>query len=290
MIYAIIGYFLWGILPLYWNSIHDVDALQMLLHRVSWSFVFMLFINLIKSNLKPLWLKARNKENLKFSIVGAVLLTTNWFFYVWSVTSGYIVEASLGYFINPLFSVMLGVLFLKERLRKFQIISIIIAFSGVCYLTIALGKLPWISLILAFSFGLYGLCKKKTRLNSTEGLTLETGFLFIPVLVGLVVLEIKGIGAFGHVDLKSNLLLSGAGAATALPLIFFAAGARRISLSFLGMLQYIAPTLQFLIGVFVYEEAFPMQKFIGYAVVWIALILYTVESMIYYNGRKKNRL
>jgi chloramphenicol-sensitive protein RarD len=215
-----------------------------------------------------------------------VLCGFNWFIYVWSVTAGYIVECSLGYFINPLFSVLLGVVFLRERLRPFQWVSIGLAAAGVAYLTIAYGRLPWIALSLAFTFGLYGLIKKKAPLNSLNGLTLETGILFVPGLTFLVYVNWTGQGAFLHAGLSSDLLMVGAGLITTIPLLFFASAAQRIPLTTIGVLHYITPTLQLLLGVLVYKEAFSATQVLGFGVVWIALIIFCVEGFLFrFNSR-----
>jgi chloramphenicol-sensitive protein RarD len=200
--------------------------------------------------------------------------------YVWAVNAGYIVDASLGYFINPLVNVVLGVIFLRERLRLWQWIPVGIAAAGVLYLTISYGTLPWIGLTLAFTFGTYGLLKKTASLNSVHGFTLETGFLFIAALPYLLVLEFTGQGAFPYGSLLETILLILTGVATGLPLLLFGAAAKRIHLSTLGFIQYIAPTLQFLIGVLVYGEAFTPDRMIGFGLIWFALAIYSSDSLL----------
>jgi chloramphenicol-sensitive protein RarD len=212
-------------------------------------------------------------------VLAAVFVSINWFVYVWAVNQGYIVETSLGYFINPLLSVLMGVIILHERLRPAQWVPIGLAAAGVIYLTILYGSLPWIALTLAFSFGMYGLLKKLAPLGSLYGLTLETGILFVPMLAYLIFAEVHGTGVFLHTDLTSNLLMLGAGPVTVIPLLLFASAARRIPLSTVGILQYITPTMQFLLGVLVYGEAFSSAQFIGFGMVWLALILYTGENL-----------
>jgi len=216
----------------------------------------------------------------------SILIGSNWFTYVYAVTSGFIVESSLGYFINPLFYVLLGVIFLKEKLRKWQLIAIFIASIGVLYLTFVYGTFPWIAIVLALTFGLYGLLRKVAPLEALEGLTLETAILFLPSLAVLIYLEFKGIGSFGHVTLAKTGLLILTGAATSLPLLLFAIGARRITLINLGFLQYIAPTLQFLIGVLIYKEYFGGNRLVGFCIIWLALIIYSVDLLLSW---KKNR-
>jgi chloramphenicol-sensitive protein RarD len=217
---------------------------------------------------------------LRVYLLSAVLIGVNWLTYVWAVNAGFIVETSLGYFINPLLSVLMGVIFLRERLRLWQWLPLGLAAAGVLYLTLAYGALPWIALILAFSFGLYGLIKKVAPLDALYGLTLETGILFLPALGYLVYAEAAGTAAFLHAGLGSDLLLAGAGAVTTIPLLLFAAGARRISLSLVGVLQYLAPTMQFLLGVLVYHEPFTQARLIGFGAVWIALLIFGVEGFL----------
>ena len=209
-----------------------------------------------------------------------MLLSINWLTYVWAVNAGYIVETALGYFINPLLSVLMGVIFLREHLRPWQWLPIGLAALGVLYLTVAYGSLPWIALTLAFSFGIYGLVKKTAPLGSLYGLTLETGILFVPALVYLVYLQFAGQAAFVNSGGVTTTLLIGAGLVTTVPLLMFASAAQRIPLSMMGVLQYIAPTLQFLIGVLLYREPFSHSQLIGFGIVWLALLLFWVEGYL----------
>ena len=281
---ALGSYILWGLLPLYWKALQHVPALEILAHRMTWSLVFVVLILWVKRQWA--WLKqARERRVLLTYTCSALLLGLNWFLYIWAVNAGYIVETSLGYFINPLVSVLLGVVFLRERLRAGQIVAIMLAAGGVLYLTIVLGSLPWIALVLAFTFGTYGLLRKTAALNSLHGLTLETVILFVPALGYLIYVQLQGQAAFATQSWSTTLLLAGAGVATALPLLLFAAGARLITLTTLGFLQYVAPTLQFLIGVFIYNEYVSTQRLIGFCLIWAALVLYTVESV--YRARHK---
>jgi chloramphenicol-sensitive protein RarD len=206
------------------------------------------------------------------------ILAVNWLVYIRAVNSGFIVDASLGYFINPVVSVLLGVIFLKERLRIWQWITVLIAFFGVLYLTISYGSLPKIGLILAFTFGIYGLVRKLVPLKSIHGFTLETGFMVIPALIYLMMLYNGGPGTMGQTTINQTLLLVLTGFVTALPLVMFGVAALLINLSTLGFIQYIAPTLQFLIGVLVYGEAFTQDRLIGFGVIWIALAIFTIEG------------
>jgi chloramphenicol-sensitive protein RarD len=207
-------------------------------------------------------------------------LSINWLVYVWGVNSGFIVETSLGYFINPLISVLLGVLFLHERLRTMQWVPVGLATAGVLYLTFTYGRLPWIALSLALSFGIYGLVKKIAPLGSLYGLTLETALVFPIALLYLALVQFQGTGAFLHQGPPTDLLLIGTGAVTSIPLLMFASAARQIPLTMVGVLQYIAPTLQFLIGVFLYHEPFDHTRLIGFSLVWVALISFWVENYL----------
>jgi chloramphenicol-sensitive protein RarD len=221
-----------------------------------------------------------NRQTLSIYLLAALLIAVNWLTYVWSVNAGFIVEASLGYFINPLLSVLLGVIVLRERLRPVQWLPIGIAAVGVTYLTLAYGGRLWIPFTLAFSFGVYGLVKKVAPLNSLFGLTLETGILFLPAVAYLTFTEFNGTGAFLHSGSTSDLLMIGAGIVTTVPLLMFASAARLIPLSMVGILQYITPTLQFLIGIFVYHEIFDRTRLIGFSIVWIALIIFWAENYL----------
>jgi chloramphenicol-sensitive protein RarD len=267
----------WGFLLIYWKLLHGVPALQLLGHRIGWSFLLLVMFLLITRQ----WADFRSKFNRRTILIysaAALLIGINWLTYVWAVNANFIVETSLGYFINPLLSVLLGVVFLREKLRTYQWIPIILVAIGVIYLTVVYGKLPWIALLLAFSFGLYGLVKKLAPLSSLYGLTLETGILFLPALLFLTFSELNGTGAFMHTSIVIDLLLLGAGAVTIIPLLMFASATRQIPLTVVGLLQYIAPTIQFLLGVLVYKEPFDQPHLIGFGIIWIALIIFGVES------------
>jgi chloramphenicol-sensitive protein RarD len=225
--------------------------------------------------------KATGRIKLLFPyLFSSIFLTLNWFTYIWAVNNEYIVEASLGYFINPLIYVLMGVIILKEKLRKFQIISILIAAAGVLFLTIVQGRAPWIALILACSFGLYGYFKKIYSLGPLQGLYLETAIMTLPAILFLALFRTNNNGLTNNADILIVVMLILSGVATSLPLIFFAKAAKNLTLTNLGLLQFIAPTIQFLIGLLVYREAFPLSKFIGFSVVWTALIIYTTENLI----------
>ncbi|MCA2000484.1 MAG: EamA family transporter RarD [Chloroflexi bacterium] len=277
VLYGIGAYAIWGFFPIYWKLLHDVPALQLIGHRIIWSFLLLA----ITLSLTRQWAGLRASSNSKTMwvyLIAALLIGFNWTMYVWAVNAGYIVETSLGYFINPLISVLLGVLFLRERLRLGQWIPVILAALGVTYLTLVYGRLPYIALSLALSFGLYGLVKKLSPLGSLYGLTVETGVLFLPAMAYLIFCDLNGNGAFLRSGLVSSLLMMGAGLVTTVPLLMFASAARSVPLWTVGLLQYIAPTLQFLIGVFVYREPFSRSQLIGFSVVWLALVIFLVEN------------
>jgi chloramphenicol-sensitive protein RarD len=277
---AILAYTLWGILPVYWKALQAVPSLEILAHRTVWSLLFVLLLLAVRRQWA--WLQRLRREPrmlLRFA-ASACLLGGNWFTYIWAVNSGHVVDSSLGYFINPLLSVLLGVLFLGERLRLWQGLAIGLALVGVLFLTVAYGAFPWIALALAGTFGIYGLLRKTASLGSLEGLALETALLSIPTLAYLVLLESAGRGAFVHAGLGTSVLLVGAGVITAFPLLLFGYAARNVTLATVGILQYIAPTLQFLLGVLVYAEPFSQTRLIGFGAIWVALAIYSAEGLV----------
>jgi chloramphenicol-sensitive protein RarD len=279
ILYGIGAYVLWGFFPIYWKFLHQIDAIQLISHRIIWSFVLLLIVILFTKQ----WADFRavvSLKTLRVYFFAALLIGINWTLYVWAVNKNYIVETSLGYFINPLISVLLGVIFLRERLRFGQWIPVVLAALGVTYLTFIYGRLPYIALTLAFSFGLYGLVKKISPLGSLFGLTVETGILFLPAVGYLLFTEASGNGAFLHMGFTSDLLMIGAGLVTTVPLLMFASAARSVPLWVVGLLQYIAPTLQFMIGVFIYKEPFSHNQLIGFGIVWLALAIFLVENYL----------
>ena len=287
VLFALIGYTIWGFFPLFFKLLHEAPAFQIMAHRVVWSFLLMAAIMLYRREMKAL-LAAVTWRIFGLYFIAGTLLAINWVTYVWAVNSGFVVEFSLGYFINPLVSVLLGVIFLRERLRPLQWLLVILAAAGVTYLTISTGKLPWISLVLALSFGSYGLMKKLTPLGSLQGLTLETAAVFLPAFVFLIFEQTQGVGAFVNAGLGTTLLLAATGIVTAVPLMFFSAGTRMVPLTTIGLLQYVTPTAQFFLGVFVFKEPFSSDRIVGFIIIWIALILFTLENLIH-NGSLRNR-
>jgi len=284
---AFLAYALWGVLPIYWKGLHQLPATEILAHRIVWSLVFIAGVLAITRRWG--WLRDVVQEPRRYLrfIATALILGVNYGVYLWANNSGHLVEASLGYFINPLVNVLLGMVFLRERLRPGQAVAVIIATLGVAYLTVSYGRLPWIALTLAGTFGVYGLLRKTANLGSIEGLTLEMALLFVPAMALLAVMGSQGTGAFGRSGTGATLLMMGAGAATAIPMILFTHGARRVTMTTLGILQYIAPTLQFLIGVYVFGEGFDQSRLIGFLMIWIALAIYWVEGYAVYRRRNE---
>ena len=278
ILYAIGAYLMWGLFPIYWKQLESIDALQLIGHRIGWSFILLILFVLVTRQWKNFRSVAFNKKTIRIYLIAAVLISVNWFTYVWAVNHNFVVETSLGYYINPLFSVLLGVIFFRERLRFVQWIPIALAAIGVIYLTVTYGSLPWIALTLAFSFGLYGMVKKTAPLNSLYGLTLETGLLFVPALAYLIFCETTGQGAFLHSGELKDWMMVGAGLVTIIPLLLFSAAVPRVPLTTIGILQYINPTMQFLLGVLVYKEPFTHNSLIGFGIVWAGLILFWAEG------------
>jgi len=277
---ALAAYTLWGILPIYWKLVERAPAAEILSHRAVWALVVVVILLSVQRQWGWVSRIAQKPAILLPFVATTLLLAVNWLIYLWANNNGHIVEVSLGYFINPLFSVLLGVLFLRERMRPGQWAAIGLALAGVTYLTISYGHLPWIALSLALTFGFYGLMRKTAPLGSVEGLTIETGLMFLPALIYLGYLAARGTGTFGSAGVPTSLLLAGAGLATAIPLILFTKGARSVPLSTLGVLQYIAPTLQFLVGVVIFREGFSQSQTIGFTIIWTALLLYWLEGLV----------
>lgn len=275
-----LAFLCWGLFPLYFHALSDVPPMQILVHRVLWSLLFLAIILTVRRQWK--WLgELRSQPKVMGSfVISSLLLSGNWLLYIWAVNSGHVIEASLGYFINPLVNVMLGYLVLKERLRVGQWAAIAIATLGVLWLTFQAGQIPWIALILAASFGGYGLMRKTAALGALEGLSFETLILFPFALGYLGWLSLHGQNSFATVASDSTRwLLVAAGPITAIPLLLFASGARKIPLSVLGLLQYIGPTIQMSLGIFMFHEAFTATRLVGFVLIWSALALYAAEGM-----------
>jgi chloramphenicol-sensitive protein RarD len=281
LLVAAASFVLWGLMPLYWHLLKAVPSLQIVAHRIVWS-ALMVVAWLLWTQGRG-WLRAalaRPRAAWMLALSG-VLIGGNWGLYIWAVNAGHVVETSLGYFINPLLNVVIGVLFLRERLNPWQWLSVAIATTGVVWLTFNYGSFPWIALSLALSFGLYGLLRKLVAIDAVAGLGVESVYLFLPALALLLWGETHGSGGFlDGWGFAMGVLLIVSGALTALPLIGFAYAVRRVPLSVVGLMQYIAPTLQFLLGVLVFHEAFDRDRAIGFGFIWVALALYAAEGLL----------
>ncbi|MFS0673245.1 EamA family transporter RarD [Ornithinibacillus sp. 179-J 7C1 HS] len=277
VLYAAFAYVVWGLLPIYWKIIDDVPAGEILAHRIIWSFIFMIVVVLVmrkwRGFIKECIRIMKDKKKLISITLASVVISLNWLIYIWAVNSDHVLQASLGYYINPLVSILLAIIVLKEKLTKSQTVSVILAGIGVLYLTISYGVFPWVSLVLAFSFALYGLFKKMVDIPAMYGLTIET---MIVTPIALIYLGFIPVHSFSVQNITSteNLFLIGAGAMTAIPLLLFSSGAKRIPLAMVGILQYIAPTLMLFIGVFMYHETFTTEHLIAFSFIWVALVIY----------------
>jgi chloramphenicol-sensitive protein RarD len=282
---GVAAYTIWGLVPLYWKLLKHVPAIQVLGHRIVWSLAVLIVLVAVlrrggrRSRDGRAALSSVSPRVVGLYAIAAALIATKWFLYIYAVNAGFIVETSLGYYITPLVNVLFGVLFFHERMRPAQWVSIVLATTGVVQLTFAYGALPWIAFGLAASFGSYGLAKKKAPLDAVEGLTLETAILAPLAILYLVFLHRAGEGAFLRSGTTSDALMIGGGVVTTVPLLLFAAAVRTVPLSVIGILQYIGPTLQFLLGVFVYHEPFSRSQLIGFSIVWAALVIYAGDGL-----------
>jgi chloramphenicol-sensitive protein RarD len=279
LLYAALAYTAWGLFPMYFKQLVQVNAFEVVMHRMVWAMVFLVGVLVVLR--RWAWLRevARQPRVLLAFGLSALMLLANWSVYVWAVQHAHVVDASLGYFILPLVNVAMGFVFLHERPRRGQWLAVVVAASGVLWLTLQAGRLPWVALVLACTFGTYGLLRKVARLGALEGLTLET-LLLLPMAVGLLGWWTwHGQGALVQGDpVTMGWLLLG-GPLTAIPLLLFAAGARRISLATMGILQYISPSLQMLLGVWLYGEPFEPARAMGFYLIWAALVIYSAESV-----------
>jgi len=273
------AFVIWGILPLYLKPLHDIDALQIISHRVGWACVLVFIWLALRGDLGELVKLLADRGTALRLTASAILISVNWLGYVWGVAHGRVIETSLGYFINPLANVLLGVVVLRERLNIAQWTAIGIALVAVVYLGAATGAIPWLALTLATSFSLYGLIRKVVQVEALRGLAVET-LVLMPFAAGyLLWCELTGSGAFGHSGLAINLLLVGSGPLTAVPLFLFAFGARLIRYSTTGVLMFIAPSLQLLCGIFLYHEPFAGARAGGFALIWLALLVYAGDGL-----------
>lgn len=278
--WAVFGAFvIWGLFPLYWHQLKQVPSLQIVAHRVVWCGVLVVGYLLWRNGAGWLREALRRPRAPAMLAASSVLISLNWGLYIWAVNNGHVVESSLGYFINPLVNVLLGMLLLKEHLNNLQRMAVICAGIGVAWLTWQSGAPPWIALALALSFGSYGLIRKVVAVEAIPGLGVESVFLFLPALAYLVWTHSQGLGSFGHLPLVLDLMLVAGGAMTAIPLIWFAYGARRIPYSLVGIIQYVGPTLQLLTGVFLFGEPFTRVQAVGFGLIWAALAIYAADGL-----------
>ncbi len=274
---GVAAYLLWGLFPLYWPLLRPAGAVEIVAHRIVWSLVVVAV--LLGAARNWTWVRSLGGRRLALLAIGAIVVAVNWVTYIWGVNAGHVVETSLGYFINPLVTVMIGVLVLRERLRTPQWVAVGLATAAVAVLTVDYGRLPWIALILAFSFATYGLTKKKAGVGAVEGLAVETAILAAPALGYLLLLHAEGEGTFGGHGTAHALLLVGCGLVTAIPLLCFGGAAIRVPLTTIGLLQYLAPIMQFLLGVLYFREDMPESRVAGFALVWLALVILSVDGV-----------
>ncbi|HLN76956.1 MAG TPA: EamA family transporter RarD [Nocardioidaceae bacterium] len=275
------AYAMWGLFPLYWPLLEPAGAVEILAHRIFWSLAVMLVLVVVAGRLRHLRALVADRRTRGILTLAAVVIAVNWGTYIWGVNNGHVVETSLGYFINPLVTVLMGVVILGERLRTLQWVALGIAALAVIGLTIEYGRPPWVALVLAFSFGSYGLAKKKANVGAVESLTVET-LVLAPVAAAYILwLVDQGTSTFGTEGVGHALLIVTTGIVTAVPLICFGAAATRVSMTTIGLLQYLAPTIQFALGVLVFHEAMPPMRWVGFGLVWVALVMFTYEAVTY---------
>ena len=279
VVYALAAYVIWGLFPLYFKALEQVPSLQILAHRMAWSLLFVALLLAVLKRWSWMRLLREQPALLARFTLSAVLLSSNWGIYIWAVNSNHVVDASLGYYINPLVNVALGSVLLHERLRGLQWVALAIAAVGVTIMAIEVGHVPWISLSLALTFGSYALLRKTAPLGALEGLAVETAVLFPLAVAYLFWLSTQGMNAFASADLSTRWLLVAAGPITTIPLLLFAAGARRMSMTLLGVLQYITPTLQLALGVWLYHEPFAAAKMIVFGLVWVGLAVFLLDGL-----------
>ncbi|WPK10988.1 EamA family transporter RarD [Lysinibacillus louembei] len=283
ILYTFLSYAMWGFLPLFWKLLEHVNSMEVLVGRVIWSFIFtmlaILFIGQRKALFQDLHYLWQHKKQFISLIAASFMIAVNWYIFIYAVNSNQMLETSLGYYINPLFSVLFGVLFFKERLSRMQLFAVMIAFIGVMVMTLNYGRLPWIALCLALTFAIYGVLKKRIVLDALRGLTIETLFTLPIAIVVYAYLFQQGNASFLHDNWSTNLLLMASGIATAIPLICFAKGAQRIPLYLIGFLQYIAPTMMLIIGVILYKEPFTKVELLAFSIIWLALAIFSISTL-----------
>ncbi|MEY3278605.1 MAG: hypothetical protein RLZZ426_1091 [Actinomycetota bacterium] len=284
VVYAFSAYALWGLAPLYWPLLKPASALETLAHRMTWSLVFLVAVNSLRHTWPAIRNVFRNSKQMKLLGIASVLITVNWGLYIWAVLNGHVLDASLGYFINPLVNVAFGVMIFREKLRMAQWVAFVIAGIGVLWLTVDAGKLPWIGLVLGITFSAYGMVKKIADVDAVESLSIETILLLPFSGAYLIWLAFTGTIAFGNSGSTQAFWALLAGVVTAVPLLAFGAATVRIPYSTMGIIQYLSPTIQFLIGVFVLHEAMTQGRWVGFTIVWVSLIIFSIDAIR--SGRK----
>lgn len=279
------SFLIWGLSPIYFKALKSVPAYEILMHRIVWSMVLLILLMVILRRRASFIKIFQNKRLLSLLLISTMLVATNWFLFIYAINSNQILETSLGYYINPLINVLLATLFLKERLRRLQLLAVLIAAVGVTWLTFYYGAFPGIALVLGLTFGLYGLVRKVAAVPALEGLMVETMLLSLPALIWLFYLNQTNVGAFLTIDYKTDLLLAGTALITAVPLLLFTLGVRRLRLTTIGFLQYLAPSITFLLAVFVYNEPFAKVQWYTFACIWVALTLFTWDAVMEYRRR-----
>lgn len=277
---AAASFLIWGLSPVYWKVLKAVPPIEIIMHRMIWSFIFLVILLAIRGQAGSIRAALHNRRSLLMLLTTTMILGSNWYIFIWAVNTDRVLQASLGYYINPLLNVFLGMIFLRERLRPLQAVSVFMAGAAVLYMTIRVGEFPWIALSLALLFGFYGLIRKVAPVGSHEGLTIETFLLSIPAVFFLVYLDGNGAGSFLRVNLKTDLFLAGSAMVTALPLLLFTIGARRLRLTTVGFLQYIAPSCQFLLAVFLFREPISAAQVWTFLLIWSALAVFSTDSVI----------
>lgn len=285
IIYALLAYFIWGVVPIFWRQIDHVDSLEIVAHRMVWSCLMAVFLVIVLREWAQFKRLLKQPKVLARLFLASMFISLNWGIYIWAINSGFIVETSMGYFINPLINVLFGVVFFGETLRRNQVAAIALAAIGVAYLIIAHGQVPYIALILATTFACYGAIKKNLSVPAIHGMAVETALLILPALGFLSYLQLTGEGSFGA-DLPTDAMLVLGGVVTLTPLVLFAMAAPRISMTALGMTQYLGPTLQLIIGVWIYKEPFGSDHQIAFGLIWAALLVYTLDQL---NHRRKRK-
>ncbi|MBF0209496.1 MAG: EamA family transporter RarD [Desulfamplus sp.] len=279
------AFFIWGLSPIYWKLLSHVSSIELLFQRVIWSSLFLYAIVLWQGKNGEIKKILKTPSTMIRLAGSTIVLSLNWYLFIWAVNHGQVLQTSLGYYINPLIMVLLGMIFLKERLRKLQMLALLIASGAVIYYAMGLGEPPWIALTIAFSFGFYGLFHKMTSVSSLSGLLVETLILSIPSIISIGWWQIEGSSALFRVNAQTDILLVGTNLVTALPLLLFIIGARRSTMATVGFMQYIAPSISFLLAVFIYNEPFSHQRLITFILIWIALAIYSLDSI--HTFRKK---